>query len=52
VEGHSFRILYVPIVANPGATRDRTFTVELTGVTPGASFGPTPSIEVTILGGP
>jgi hypothetical protein len=52
VEGHSFRILYVPIVANPGATRDRTFTVELTDVTPGASFGPTPSVEVTILGGP
>jgi hypothetical protein len=52
VEGHSFRILFVPIIENPGATGDRTFTVELTDVTPGASFGPTPSVEVTILGGP
>jgi hypothetical protein len=52
MEGHSFRILYVPILPNPGATGDRTFTVELSGVTSGASFGPTPSVEVTILGGP
>jgi hypothetical protein len=52
VEGHSFRILFVPIIENPGATGDRTFTVELTDVTPGASFGPTQSVEVTILGGP
>jgi hypothetical protein len=51
VEGNSFRILYVPIVPNPAATRDRTFTVELTAVSAGADLGPTSRVEVTILGG-
>jgi serine/threonine protein kinase len=51
VEGNSFRILYVPIVPNASATRDRSFTVELTGVSAGAELGPTPRVEVTILGG-
>ena len=49
-EGSSFRILYVPILANPGTTRDRTFTVELTAVSPGAELRPTPRVVVTILG--
>jgi serine/threonine protein kinase len=51
VEGNSFRMLYVPIIPNASATRDRSFTVELTGVSAGAELGPTPRIEVTILGG-
>jgi hypothetical protein len=51
VEGNSFRMLYVPIVPNASATRDRSFTVELTGVSAGAELGPTPRVEVTILGG-
>ena len=50
VEGHSFRILYVPIVPNAGAAPDRSFSVELTGVSEGAEIGPTPRVEVTILG--
>ena len=50
VEGNSFRILYVPILANPGGTRDRQFTVELTAASPGAELGPTPRVVVTILG--
>ena len=48
--GNSFRILYVPIVANPASTRDRTFVVELTGATPGVEIGDKPRIAVTILG--
>ena len=48
--GNSFRILYVPIVANPAATRDRTFIVELTGATPGVEIGDHPRVAVTILG--
>ena len=52
IEGNSFRILYVPILPNAGATRDRSFTVELTGVSEGAELGPTPRIEVTILRSP
>lgn len=48
--GNSFRILYVPIVANPAATRDRTFIVELTGATPGVEIGNHPRVAVTILG--
>jgi hypothetical protein len=44
-------MLYVPIVPNASATRDRSFTVELTGVSAGAELGPTPRVEVTILGG-
>ncbi len=50
VEGNSFRILYVPLVPNAAETRDRSFTVELTRVSEGASLGPTPRIEITILG--
>ncbi len=50
VSGNTFRILYVPIVANPPATRDRTFVVELTAASPGVELGPTPRIAVTILG--
>lgn len=48
--GNSFRILYVPIVANPASTRDRTFVVELTGATPGVEIGDKPRVAVTILG--
>ncbi len=51
IEGNTFRILYVPIIANPGATRDRTFTVELTGASPGTALGGIRRIDVTILGG-
>jgi serine/threonine protein kinase len=51
VEGNSFRMLYVPIVPDVPAARDRSFTVELTGVSAGAEVGPTPRVEVTILGG-
>jgi serine/threonine protein kinase len=50
VEGNSFRILYVPIVPSAIATRDRTFTVELTGASAGAELGPTSRVEITILG--
>jgi hypothetical protein len=50
VEGNSFRILYVPIVQVPGSGRDRSFTVELTRATAGVELGPTPRVEVTILG--
>jgi serine/threonine protein kinase len=52
IEGNTFRILYVPILPNAGATRDRSFAVELTGVSEGAELGPTPRIEVTILRSP
>lgn len=48
--GNTFRILYVPVVANPPATRDRTFVVELTGASPGVQIGGTPRVAVTILG--
>jgi serine/threonine protein kinase len=50
VEGNSFRILYIPILQDPAATRDRRFTVEMTVVSAGTNLGPTPRIEVTILG--
>jgi hypothetical protein len=50
VAGNTFRILYVPIVANPATTRDRTFVVELTGASPGVQLGRTPRVAVTILG--
>ena len=48
--GHTFRILYVPIIANPAANRDRTFVVELTGASPGIQLVRAPRIAVTILG--
>lgn len=50
VAGNTFRILYVPIIANRDSTADRTFVVELTGVTPGVEVGRAPRIAVTILG--
>ena len=50
VEGNSFRILYVPILANPGGARDRQFTVEMTATSPGTELGPTPRVVVTVLG--
>lgn len=50
VEGNTFRILYVPIVANSRTTENRTFTVELTGTSAGATVGTMRRIEVTILG--
>ncbi len=50
VEGNTFRILYVPIVTSARATGDRTFTVELTGTSAGATVGTMRRIEVTILG--
>ena len=50
IEGNSFRILYVPILPNARTALERTFTVELTGVSDGTDLGPTPRIEVTILG--
>jgi hypothetical protein len=50
IEGNSFRILYVPILPRSGATADRTFSVELTAASAGASLGPTSRVEVTILG--
>ncbi len=51
IEGNTFRILYVPIMTNARASTDRTFTVELTGTSAGATLGGiTRRIEVTILG--
>jgi len=50
IEGNSFRILYVPILPNPGASTDRSFTVELSGVSGGADLGPPSRVVVTILG--
>jgi hypothetical protein len=50
VAGNNFRILYVPIVANPAVAQDRTFVVELTGATPGVEVGGAPRVAVTILG--
>lgn len=52
IEGNSFRILYVPILPSAGSTPDRSFAVELTGVSDGVELAPTPRIEVTILGSP
>lgn len=50
VAGNNFRILYVPIVANPATPLDRTFVVELTGASPGVEVGGAPRVAVTILG--
>lgn len=47
-EGHTYRMIYVPIVGNSRATGDRSFTVELTDASPGASLGVTSRIVVTI----
>ena len=40
----------MPILANLRARGSRSFSVELTDVSAGATVGPTPRIEVTILG--
>ena len=48
-EGNTFRMIYVPILKNARATGNRSFTVELTDVSPGASLGVTHRIVVTIL---
>ncbi len=48
-EGHTFRMIYVPILGNADAMGDRSFTVELTDDTLGASLGLTRRIVVTIL---
>ncbi|MEX0735022.1 MAG: protein kinase [Steroidobacteraceae bacterium] len=47
-EGHTFRIIYVPITVSKEATGDRAFTVELTDASPGASLGLMRRIVVTI----
>ncbi|HET8691178.1 MAG TPA: protein kinase [Steroidobacteraceae bacterium] len=52
IEGNSFRILYVPILQPPRARGERRFVVEMTGTSAGTTLGPTPSVEVTILGDP
>ena len=52
IEGNSFRILYVPILPSAGPTPERSFAVELTGVSDGVELAPTARIEVTILGSP
>jgi hypothetical protein len=51
VEGHTFGMIYVPIVNDSQAAGDKSFTVELTGASPGASLGSTRRIIVTIQGG-
>jgi serine/threonine protein kinase len=48
-EGHTFRILYVPILVDLRARGDRTFTVELTGASTGVDLGSLRRIDVTIL---
>ena len=50
VEGNTFRIVYVPILTGARSTLDRSFAVELTGVSPGTKLGPTQRVEVMILG--
>jgi len=49
VEGHTFRIIYVPILGNTAPVGDRSFAVELTDASPGASLGMFSRIVVTIL---
>jgi serine/threonine protein kinase len=51
VEGHTFGMIYVPIVNDSQAAGDKSFTVELTRASPGASLGSTRRIIVTIQGG-
>jgi serine/threonine protein kinase len=48
-EGHTFRMIYVPLLGDAAATGDRSFTVQLTDPSPGVSLGPTNRIVVTIL---
>jgi serine/threonine protein kinase len=47
IEGHAFRMIYVPIVSNMPEPGDKSFTVELTGAA-GASLGSKRHIVVTI----
>ncbi len=47
-EGHTFRMIFVPILGKTAATGNRSFTVELTDVSPGADLGLTHRIDVTI----
>ncbi|MGH8198468.1 MAG: protein kinase domain-containing protein [Steroidobacteraceae bacterium] len=47
-DGHTFRIIYVPITVAPQAAGDRAFTIELTDASPGASLGIMSRIVVTI----
>ncbi len=49
-EGHTFRIIYVPIMTGGRVTNDRTFTVELTDASTGAELGLMHRILVTIQG--
>jgi serine/threonine protein kinase len=49
-EGNSFRMLYVPLVPNQTARRDRSFAIELTDASAGMELGPTSRVEITILG--
>lgn len=48
-EGHTFRMIYVPILGDAVAKGDRSFSVELTNASPGVSLGLTHRIVVTIL---
>ena len=47
-EGHTYRMIYVPIVNDAQTIGDRTFTVELTGASHGASLESGSRIIVTI----
>ena len=49
-EGHTFRMIFVPLLRDANATDNRSFTVELTGVSSGARLGVKNRIVVTILG--
>jgi len=48
-EGHTFRMIFVPILGDADTAGDRSFTVELTDASPGASLGVTDRIVVTIV---
>jgi hypothetical protein len=49
-DGHALRMIYVPIVNDSRKAGDRSFTVELTGVSPDTTLGPVDRIMVTIRG--
>jgi hypothetical protein len=49
-DGHALRMIYVPIVNDSRKAVDRSFTVELTGVSPDTTLGPVDRIMVTIRG--
>jgi hypothetical protein len=48
-EGHTFRVIYVPITIHPGTIGERTFAVELTQASGGAGLGAMRRVLVTIL---